>query len=176
MIFLVFWIFSVTGLLLPNQISLSWKISSSQIFFTLKHPKLLSGYIGIGLKPITGKNSMEDSDLWIFDISNSLITDHKGEGNGFPDFDYENNIKQAHFNQTSKIIHFQRDFKTGDPDDIIIGIGKYKLLWCIGKISKTKILEHGYGNGHRGILEIEFTNKGHLSYLFTLLTLSSFFI
>ena len=156
------------SLLLANNISVSWSFGNNEIKFLLKHQQVNTGYIGIGIKSISGRNSMDESNLWIFNLDSNLASDHKGEGNGFPELDYENNLLDVIFDADQKQIQWKRRFKTGDCDDIDITYGKYLMLWCIGDNLYGEIIEHGFGDKYRGIVQIEFSNAQIISCLLNL--------
>lgn len=139
----------------PNKFNLTWTVSESHIKFTL-FQNINKGYIGLGLKSSQGDSSMSESDIWIFDLENKLVTDHHSKDNSFPNYDYKNSLQNVEFSQDGKIIEWTRKMLTKDFEDIEISLDKYKLLWCTGRIVRGKISQHLYGEAHRGVILIDF--------------------
>ncbi|OMJ69293.1 hypothetical protein SteCoe_33014 [Stentor coeruleus] len=140
-----------------NKFNLTWTTSNSHIKFTL-YQSINKGYIGLGLKSPQGDSSMSDSDIWVFDLENHLVSDHHSKDNSFPNYDYKNSLQSVEFSQDGKIIEWTRKMLTKDFEDIEITLDKYKLLWCIGRIVRGKISQHLYGDAYRGVVLIDIRN------------------
>ena len=133
-------VFSVNAITLPWSIEFDWINLEHSLEFTLAYDYIKYGYIGLGFKDISGKNNMDHSDLWIFDLENKSVSDYKGDGNGYPILDYKNNLLGIKFHSDKNIITWKRMKKTDDVNDIELYLRNINFFDVLGILLMEKLL------------------------------------